>query len=136
MYRHPPHHPCSSSSRSSKREAERRAERSFTVKQNNPRQQQQQQQQLPTSTKMQTFRCIMHIMKESSILASSCQTFHEALNLGFGKLLKVSPVKSGIIWKVVRIERRHIKQIWEICSYCCQNFSKHPDHWLHQCIFP
>ena len=73
------------------------------MKQNNPRQQ-QQQQQLPTSTKMQTFRCIMHIMKESSILASSCQTFHEALNLGFGKLLKVSPVKSGIIWKVVRID--------------------------------
>ena len=78
------------------------------MKQNNPR---QQQQQLPTSTKMQTFRCIMHIMKESSILASSCQTFHEALNLGFGKLLKVSPVKSGIIWKVVvkgilNIERR------------------------------
>ena len=70
------------------------------MKQNNPRQ--QQQQQLPTSTKMQTFRCIMHIMKESSILASSCQTFHEALNLGFGKLLKVSPVKSGIIWKVVK----------------------------------
>ena len=94
------------------------------MKQNNPRQ--QQQQQLPTSTKMQTFRCIMHIMKESSILASSCQTFHEALNLGFGKLLKVSPVKSGIIW-LESSERYSIAEYRETYKVDLGNLLRSPD---------